>query len=499
VAVGLGSEQWSERSPNIGAGPLHLPEAVPGIQFLDVLLRGMVAAGQGIQAICLYLGLTRIALDGHLVRLALKTPHDRPPRSGGRRPWSLLDTVRLIAYRMLCVHPRTIALRLDRSVGSIYSKLRRLGVPAPPRSSLVELDPAALPNLTIDWWRKGLSIQGLKPGDRCGTIAGPISIRGGSATGASATVVGEPSPAPTRRAERPVEQARRKASPAVERRPTKPADRCGTAAGPASVAGTSRGESERVGSALAAASAMRAEPQHAAQTQPARSTPLFGELAPAGAEPPSGKRATLRHAKAESTAGQREMPFYAVVASGEAARETAANLVENPPCQDIPSRESDVDFSGDLTWIGNVRPVQKHRLAVWVIGMLFLGGLNWREVARRVGIKATSLKDSRRRMGIPRAEDKSKLVWEFDEYLARATADDWGYKVKQCTTSGRFFWENKSGCTMCPEVRRKLGLYDAQIEGRGPSVNHLTYADLEAMRPRMRPPFAQGQAIMAAG
>ena len=99
--VGQGSEQWLGRSPNVGARPLHPPEAVPGIGFLDMLLRGMVAAGQSIQAICLYLGLTRIALDGHLVRLALKTPHDRPPRSGGRRPWSLLDTVRLIAYRML--------------------------------------------------------------------------------------------------------------------------------------------------------------------------------------------------------------------------------------------------------------------------------------------------------------------------------------------------------------------------------------------------------------
>jgi hypothetical protein len=107
VAVGVGREQRSGVIPQVGAGPLHFLGTVSAspFPFLDAQLRGMVAAGQGTQAICLYLGLARIALDDHLARLGLPTPHGRPPRSGGKRPWSLRDTIRLIAWRMAGVHP----------------------------------------------------------------------------------------------------------------------------------------------------------------------------------------------------------------------------------------------------------------------------------------------------------------------------------------------------------------------------------------------------------
>ena len=70
-----------------------------GIPF-DAVLAGMVAAGQGIEAICLYLDLSRAALDDHLVRLGLRTPHDRPRRKLGPRGWSEIDTRRLIAWRV---------------------------------------------------------------------------------------------------------------------------------------------------------------------------------------------------------------------------------------------------------------------------------------------------------------------------------------------------------------------------------------------------------------
>ena len=56
----------------------------------------MVAAGQGVAGICLYLGLSRAALDDSLVRLGLRTPHDRPLRKPGRFGWSAQDIMRLI-------------------------------------------------------------------------------------------------------------------------------------------------------------------------------------------------------------------------------------------------------------------------------------------------------------------------------------------------------------------------------------------------------------------
>ena len=86
----------------------------------------MVAAGQGIQALCHFLGLTRSALDEHLVRLGLATPHDRPLRQSGRHPWSVLDTVRLIAWRIAGVHHEGIGLRLGRSANAVRAKVRRL-------------------------------------------------------------------------------------------------------------------------------------------------------------------------------------------------------------------------------------------------------------------------------------------------------------------------------------------------------------------------------------
>jgi hypothetical protein len=71
---------------------LAVATTAAGFPF-DPVLAGMVAAGQGIHAICLYLGLTRAALDEHVVRLGLRSPHDRPFRNPGPRGWSLIDTI----------------------------------------------------------------------------------------------------------------------------------------------------------------------------------------------------------------------------------------------------------------------------------------------------------------------------------------------------------------------------------------------------------------------
>jgi hypothetical protein len=116
----------------------------------DAVLAGMVTAGQGILAICLYLGLSHEALDDHLVRLGLRTPPDRPLRNPGPKGWSTLQTIYLIVWRVAGIHPETIAQRLSqlgppRSANAVRAKARRLGIPRPDRKSLRKVDPATLP------------------------------------------------------------------------------------------------------------------------------------------------------------------------------------------------------------------------------------------------------------------------------------------------------------------------------------------------------------------
>jgi len=147
VSAGLSGASQPERAPISGSGLLlawtTAATAAVGFPF-DPVLAGMVAAGQGIHAICLYLGLTRPALDEHLVRLGLRTPHERPLRKPGPRGWSLLDTIRLIAWRVAGIHPETIAQRLGRSANAVRAKARRLGLPRPDRKALQRVDPASL-------------------------------------------------------------------------------------------------------------------------------------------------------------------------------------------------------------------------------------------------------------------------------------------------------------------------------------------------------------------
>jgi len=127
---------------------------------LASLLRGMVSAGLSLEAICLYLGLTRTALDHALVHLELPTPHDRPLRAPGTRGWSALDTMRLIAWRMDAVHPADIGARLGRSVGGVRARCRRIGVPTPARAALRRHEPSSLAEPSSSVFSRGLEIVG---------------------------------------------------------------------------------------------------------------------------------------------------------------------------------------------------------------------------------------------------------------------------------------------------------------------------------------------------
>lgn len=140
---GLARTTEQSASPALSVGPaLHLVAAAR-CPF-DIVLAGMVAAGQGLGALCLLLSLSRDALFESLVRLGLQTPHDRPMRKPGARGWSVPDTLRLMAWRMAGIHPETIGLRLGRSANGVRAKARRLGLPAPDRKLLRRVDPATL-------------------------------------------------------------------------------------------------------------------------------------------------------------------------------------------------------------------------------------------------------------------------------------------------------------------------------------------------------------------
>src|SRR5439155_11198681 len=125
-------------------------------------------------------------LGEHLVRLGLRTPHERSLRKPGPRGWSVLDTIRLIAWRVVGIHPETIAQRLGRSANAVRAKARRLGVPRPDRKALRRVDPARLEDPIPGFGIGGQAAaceplpRPMSPTEVCGTSAGPVSVRVGA-------------------------------------------------------------------------------------------------------------------------------------------------------------------------------------------------------------------------------------------------------------------------------------------------------------------------------
>lgn len=144
--TGVDRLREEEEAPEAPPSFLHPPPAPPRFPFLDHLLHCMIAAGQGIHVLCLFLHLTREALDAHIVRLGLATPHDRPLRKGGANAWSDRDTFVAGCLRLAGVHPEVIgrALSQPRSANAVRTKLRRMGVRGPGRKDLFKPDPTSL-------------------------------------------------------------------------------------------------------------------------------------------------------------------------------------------------------------------------------------------------------------------------------------------------------------------------------------------------------------------
>jgi hypothetical protein len=122
---------------------LFIAPLIAALTPLDHVLAGMIRAGQGIEALCLYLGLARDALFDRIVELGLITPHDRPMRRPcGRHPWLAADVQLLIRLWVEGVRVVSIAGELDRSPGAVSAKARRLGLPKRDRRQLRRLEPS---------------------------------------------------------------------------------------------------------------------------------------------------------------------------------------------------------------------------------------------------------------------------------------------------------------------------------------------------------------------
>jgi hypothetical protein len=119
------------------------------------LLSGMLAQGHGIDALCLFLALTRDRIFDLIVQLDLPTPHDRPlRRSGGAHAWKQSDFPVLLDGWFSNWSAACIADRLGRSRGSIWYQGRRLGLPKRERRSLhwpeqAVPEPAVTPNASL--------------------------------------------------------------------------------------------------------------------------------------------------------------------------------------------------------------------------------------------------------------------------------------------------------------------------------------------------------------
>ena len=160
------------------------------------VLAGMVAAGLGIEAIRLYLDLSRTEILDRLAALGLPVPNSRPVRKGGKHAWTGEDVRHFIELWLSGVRIRGIAAVLGRSPGAIYSKRRRLGLPTRPRKGQVELSE--------------LEIEALRP-----ARAARREDRGENRVEASRPQTEEPAaPAPSDDAQQPFEPGELVVSPA---------------------------------------------------------------------------------------------------------------------------------------------------------------------------------------------------------------------------------------------------------------------------------------------
>jgi hypothetical protein len=137
---GIAAATASAAPPSCQTAPDHAVPIGSGCFALSDdrrMLAGMVAQGHGIEALCLFLSMTREVLLDLIVHFDLPTPHDRPlRRSGGVHAWKASDFPVLFTGWLQNWSAACIAHHLDRTRGSIWYKARRLGLPKRDRRSL---------------------------------------------------------------------------------------------------------------------------------------------------------------------------------------------------------------------------------------------------------------------------------------------------------------------------------------------------------------------------
>jgi len=395
--TGVDRLQEEEEVPLAPASLLHRPPAPARFPFLDHLLGCMIAAGQGVHALCLFLHLTRDALDAHIVRLGLATPHDRPMRKGGPKAWSTPDIILAILLRFAGVHPETIgrALLQPRSANAVRTKLRRMGIRGPSRKDLFKAEPSSLRVPPASMLARLLHSQA----DLSATIR---DLRAFVTSGpAHSVTVGSP------------EALRNRRAGAI----------------------------------------------------------VHSEL-------------------------QRELPLMGIIGGrdkGEQCAETATHATVR-----VPSTEEAVDFN-DLSWFSALvgKNPLTNRVAVYVVGMLLLGGLHYKEAAKRLGVSEASYRTFRTRMDVPVDSDRKKAGNTFDEEAAKVTLSRSGYELRLCMGSQRnWFWAKKSdrGARLSPPLRSK----ERFIGERSNKIRILTRAMIDADRQTWRAPFANSSARICA-
>jgi len=379
----------------------------------------MVGAGQGIEAICLILGLTRSVLDGHLARLGLPSPHDRPfrARKGG---WTVWETIRLRFLRLIGIHPETIGKCLgNRSAAAVRAKYNRTYGKAPRFKSLLKCDPWALPLPEPGWFWKTSDLAPAPP-------APPAPFAAQSRQ--SPTFYEPPQPS---------------APPAAASPPATPQSACGRAAGEVSVRGVN-----------------------------------FVEPIPPGAAKPVVAANGAAKSPIRVPAGQRQLPFFGVVGGTETqgakpefaptGREIAQLPAPVVAKFVIPRSESEVDFA-NVKWLGQIKKPLTNKVAMFAYFMLFAGGLHFKKVAEMAGKSAGAVRTIRTNAGIPVDRKHNKIGNNFDLAGAWRTLRSTGYVLQECISqNGNWFWVHQRDVARvkrCPQERKKFH----QADGRSRS------------------------------
>jgi hypothetical protein len=277
----------------------------------------------------------------------------------------VLDTIRLIAWRVAGIHPETIAQRLGRSANAVRAKGRRLGLPRPDRKALRRVDPAKLEDPVPGFGIGGQAAacepmpRPMSPTEVCGTSARPVSVRVG-ADGSDVVDLRGPLPGsappaaarpsygaevrrPVGRRELPLFQV----VPEAQSVRTPPPG----AATDSGLAGRKRDQ------AIGKKAARRAE----GQTELPLFPPISATESPAKPREPFAQEPQAPPTPVESRPADRKS------AAAIAPRE--ADLVSRKSDYAIPRTEDEVCLSSDLLWVGTAKKPLGNRAIVWALKM----------------------------------------------------------------------------------------------------------------------------------